>query len=201
MMFSRQQPSQRYSDLVSVYRTMHVSQPNSYVGKSLIEHIPDIRRLVDRTGAETLLDYGSGKGLVHRGGGVSAQLGVKSVRCYDPAVPEHSTFPAGEKFDGVISTDALEHIPEDDIPWVLNEMFAAARKFVFATVAAFPAHKILPNGENAHACQNHWTWWKSLIETTAQNYPGVVYRFVVEIQNHNLKFLPMRRSSKIVTNG
>ena len=199
-MFSRQQPSERYSELVSIYRAMHGSRPDIYVGKSLIKRIPEIRRLAEKTQAETLLDYGSGKGLVHRNGAVAAQVGVKSVRCYDPAVPEHDTFPAGEKFDGVISTDALEHIPEDDIPWVLDEMFSAARKFVFATVAAFPAQKILPNGENAHACQNDWKWWKSLIETTATEHPAVVYRFVVEVQNHNVKFLPWRRSSRLVTN-
>jgi hypothetical protein len=197
---SRENPSARYSELVAIYSAMHVDQPNVYVGKSLIDQIPHIRRLVDKTGAKTILDYGSGKGLVHRDGSVARQMNVDSVRCYDPAVSEHSTFPRGEKFDGVISTDALEHVPEADLPWVLAEMFGAARKFVFATIGAFPAHKSLANGENAHACQNPWQWWAALIRETAAAHPGVIFHMLIEVQNHNIKFLPVRRSIKTVTN-
>jgi hypothetical protein len=179
---------------------MHDSRPDVYVGKSLLKHVPEIRRLADKTGAKTLLDYGSGKGLVYRDGSVAAQLGFETVRCYDPAVPDHSVFPAGEKFDAVISTDALEHIPEDDIPWVLDEIFAAARKFVFATVGAYPAQKILANGENAHACQNDRAWWSASINKVAKRYPGILFRFMIESQNHYISFLPFRRTVRAVTN-
>ena len=47
-------------------------------------------------------------------------LGVWEIRLYDPCVPRFSTFPAGLQFDGVISTDVLEHIPNVDLPWVVG---------------------------------------------------------------------------------
>jgi hypothetical protein len=199
-MFSRQNPSPRYVELLSVYRQMHRQSPDSYVGKSLVEHIPEIARLVDKTGAKSLMDYGSGKGLVYSDGSVRKRMGVDTIRCYDPGVQEHSTFPQEQQFDGVISTDALEHIPAEDVPWVIDEMFTSARAFVFATVGSYPAKKTLPNGENAHACQNPWTWWRSVVDTASKRHPSILYRFLVEIQNHSIKFLPGRHSIKVVTN-
>ncbi len=37
--------------------------------------------------------------------------------------------------DGVVARAALEAVPEDDVPWILDEMFRNARRFVFARVA------------------------------------------------------------------
>ena len=68
---------------------------------------------------------------------------------YDPAYEEHSTLP-DRKFDAVISTDVLEHIPEADLGWVLREMYSKAEKMVFLNVACFPALKKLKDGSNAH---------------------------------------------------
>lgn len=50
----------------------------------------------------------------------------------------------------MICTDVLEHCPEEDIPWIVDELFAFARKFVYANIACFPARKQLPSGGNAH---------------------------------------------------
>jgi hypothetical protein len=60
-----------------------------------------------------------------------------------------SALPEG-RFDGVVCTDVLEHCPEEDLPWIVGELFGYARLFVFANVACYPAAKKLPNGENAH---------------------------------------------------
>ena len=51
-----------------------------------------------------------------------------------PASSNSRHSPTGQ-FDGVISTDVLEHCPEPDLPWILDEMFGAARKFIFANIA------------------------------------------------------------------
>ena len=39
---------------------------------------------------------------------------MKKIHLYDPGVEEYSIYPKN-KHDGVICTDVLEHIPEDDI--------------------------------------------------------------------------------------
>ena len=213
--YSRQNPSPRYRELVTLYQQVHregipeqnLAGEDVYVGKSLIVHLPAIRALVEATGAKTLLDYGAGKGRVYAQQDIKLSdgrvipsvqdyLGVDRIACYDPAVPQHWDFPS-QQFDGVISTDALEHCPQDDMPWIVEEMFSAARKFVYANVASYPAHKRLPNGENAHATQQPAEWWDALLRSCATRHPGVTYCFKIRENAGKRSLLQKLLGSKV----
>ena len=141
-----------------MYREMHekgerflgIAPQATFDGRSLAPQAPRIKRLIERTGATTILDYGSGKGQQYDPGplkvkgegeweGVIDYWGVDEVICFDPAYLPYSELPTGT-FDGVISTDVLEHCPEEDVPWIVEEMFSFADKFLFATVACYPAN-------------------------------------------------------------
>ncbi len=102
------------------------------------------------------------------------------MRCYDPGYPPYAALPEG-KFDGVISTDVLEHCPEEDMPWIVAELFACATRFVFANVACFPARKRLPNGQNAHCTVRPLKWWRELIEKVAARHPAALYEFRFQV--------------------
>lgn len=193
MTYSREHPSPRYVELVATYRDMHlngerhmgVPAAQTFDGRSLRPQVARIKRMIDATGAQTLLDYGSGKGQQYdpkpieipgegRWDSVIDCWGVDEVTCFDPAYPPYSDFPTG-KFDGVISTDVLEHCPEEDIGWIVNEMFAFASKFVFATIACYPAQKRLPNGDNAHCTIRPRLWWDEIFRAAAARHPGIVW--------------------------
>jgi hypothetical protein len=81
------------------------------------------------------------------------------------------------KFDGVICTDVLEHCPEEDIGWILAELFSYATKFIFANAATFPAHKRLPSGGNAHCTIRPARWWEEQFLRASRLKPGVAYEF------------------------
>jgi FkbM family methyltransferase len=147
----------------------------TFPGNSLPRHIGRIKRLIDATGARTILDYGSGKGLQYRpqkvlaegkhvADGIAEYWDVDEVRCYDPGYAPYSELPDG-KFDGVVCTDVLEHLPEEDLDWILNEIVGFADRFVYLNVACFPARKTLPNGENAHATVRAPDWWAARLRT------------------------------------
>ena len=195
--YSRENPSPRYRELVGLYRKMHregipelgTKPSNVFTGKSLVPHLPLIKQLVAQHRAASLLDYGAGKGSLYRMtniklrtgetiANIASYLGVKRIVCYDPGVEEHSSIPS-EQFDGVISTDVLEHCPEQDLPWIVEEMFAMARKFVFANIACFPASKKLPNGENAHCTIRPPAWWQTIIAPIEARYPAVTAKFQI----------------------
>lgn len=212
MAFNRQNPSPRYRQLVDLYSNMHRDDPDIFAGRSLREHLPTIRNLIRVTGAKSLLDYGSGKGLLYAQRDIAVEgigtipsvrqfLGVSEVRLYDPCVKAHSTFPTGKRFDGVISTDTLEHIPTSDLPWVVEELFSLASRFVFGVVASFPAIKNLPTGENAHESQESYRWWKRTIREIAFRHPWIVYRFEIERDLHHMRLLPYRRIVRVVSGG
>ena len=80
---------------------------------------------------------------------------------YDPAVKQHSNFPEG-KFDGVICTDVMEHVHEDAVGHVLEQIFSKADKFVFVAIATYlgqMAKEKLPNGEQPHITVRPDSWW------------------------------------------
>ena len=70
MPYSRQQPSARYRALLEMYRDMHVhgerflgtAAEKTFDGRSLQKELVRIKRVIEQTGAQTILDYGSGKG-------------------------------------------------------------------------------------------------------------------------------------------
>ena len=56
-------------------------------------------------------------------------------------------------------------------------MVDKAGRFVFATIALYPAGKTLPNGENAHCTIRPPEWWKTLIDVVTANRPELSFRF------------------------
>lgn len=198
MGFTRAAPSPRYRDLVEMYRTMHfegerflnIPPEETFPGLSLPAQAGRVKRLIEATGAKNILDYGSGKGQQYDLRDIPGSGGeryesiqdfwdVDFIHCYDPSYTPFSRLPDG-KFDGVVSTDVLEHCPEEDLPWILDEIFAFAGKFVFANVACYPAKKRLPTGENAHCTIKAPNWWRELILETAARYPGVKWEFWIQ---------------------
>lgn len=194
---SRAAPSQRYLDLIGLYGALHINgdsahgiQPDRmFDGRSLLTRAFDIQSLVKRHGARTVLDYGSGKGRQYLPKSVTDAKGVQyasipefwgaTVTCYDPAFAPFSTLPSS-RFDGVISTDVLEHCPEADMPWIVDEMFGFAGKFLYASIACYPAEKTLLNGENAHCTIQSPQWWSALLRETAKRYRHVRWYVALE---------------------
>jgi hypothetical protein len=198
MQYSRENPSARYRELIRMYQDMHVhgerfkgvAAQDTFDGRSLRKEVVRIKRLIDQTGALTILDYGSGKGgeyeprpLVIKGQGewdsVIDYWGIDEVTCYDPAYAPYSTLPSG-RFDGVVCTDVLEHCPEEDIDWIVPEIFSFAERFVYLAVACYPAKKRLPNGENAHCTIQPPEWWRGVLLRAASERPGVVWETWLE---------------------
>jgi hypothetical protein len=99
---------------------------------------------------------------------------VERIACYDPAYTPFSRLPSG-RFDGVVSTDVLEHCPEDDLEWIVAEIFSFATHFVFASVACHPAAKSLPNGENAHCTVKAPAFWQQIFARAAARRPDLLW--------------------------
>ena len=191
--YSRSNPSPRFVELLEQYRAMHregdvrrgTPAEHTFDGKSLPRQASRIKKMIERSGARTILDYGSGKGRQYLPAGIMENgavrwnsmqeyWGVASIRCYDPGHAPFSALPEGQ-FDGVVCTDVLEHCPEEDLPWIVGELFGYARLFVFANVACYPAAKTLPNGENAHCTIRPVSFWRELFDKAAAGRIGLIW--------------------------
>jgi len=198
MSYSRTNPSPRYRELVAQYRQMHeegerflnIPPEETFPGASLPMQAARVKRLVEATGAQNILDYGSGKGRQYELRNVELPdgemvesivdyWGIDYVHCYDPSYGPFSRLPQG-KFDGVIATDVLEHCPEPDMEWIVGELFSLAERFVFANVVCYAARKRLPNGENAHCTIKPADWWIELLKRVASRHPALMWEFIIQ---------------------
>lgn len=158
-------------EYVALYQELH-RNPKRFPGYSLSAYADEIAEMVIQYSAKTLLDYGCGKGYQYLSRRVHEKWGAILPTCYDPGVSYLDKLPLkGTKFDGVICTDVLEHIPRQDVKKFLKVLFDYADKFVFLTVATFPAEKELPNGENCHITVRPIAWWRELIVKAAGDTP------------------------------
>lgn len=192
MNYSRNNPSARHNELLVQYRIMHDEKKFSG-GIGCYRHRHELRQLIRDTNAKTVLDFGCGAGRQFQDADPQAlfsklgifctswkeALGVEIIAGYDPAVQQYSNPPKG-KFDIVFSTDVLEHCSEEDLSWIVGDIFSYALKAVFLTVAIVPAKKNLPNGENAHVTLKPREWWLELIESVACRYPNTIYHVEFE---------------------
>ncbi len=191
--YSRENPSLRYRELLGYYREMHVHgavdqnipPEETFDGRSLPKHASHIQSILSVLGSQTILDYGSGKGNQYKPmkidlpNGMSFPdiktfWGVESIACYDPGHEPFATLPT-EKFEGVVSTDVLEHCPKEDIPWLVDEIFGFATEFAYINVACYPAAKTLPNGENAHCTLEPPEWWIAIFDERIKHHTGLRY--------------------------
>ena len=122
-------------------------------GKGGEQWYTEIKEFLEATQAQTVLDYGCGKGAL------VAALNEYISCGYDPAVDSFKE-PPFTKFDVVVSTDVLEHIEPDCLEEVLFHIESHTRKGAFLVISLRPACKILPDGRNAHLIQESQEWWE-----------------------------------------
>jgi hypothetical protein len=143
--------------LIPQYREIH--QGKRYRGGSTLrKHTADIAKLVREIPTATILDYGCGKGMQYTEDRLHEAWGGILPTLYDPGVPGIDDLPL-ETFDGVICTGVLEHIPRDELDQAFANLAGYARKWAFISVGCSPAHKRLPNGQNAHVTLQPEVWW------------------------------------------
>lgn len=151
---------------IKLYKEYH-SHGDTYTGWSFKNGYKHVTNLISETNSNTLLDYGCGKGQQYHVDKLHEPWGIMPS-LYDPGVTEYENLPDGP-FDGIYSTDVMEHIPEQVIPSVFDWIFSNATKFVFLGICTRPAFATLPNGENAHCTVYPHEWWADKIREHNKN--------------------------------
>ncbi len=150
------------SDLLPLYREMAASGKN-FRGLTVLNQVKSIKKLASAVGAKTMLDYGCGAGDAYGSGNkMHHQLGFsrRDVTLYDPSFPKHSNKPHG-KFDLVVCSDVLEHIPGDQVDEFVKTLYSHAGKALWASACCRPAKKTFPGTDiNLHCTVRPFQWWQ-----------------------------------------
>ena len=151
--------------LIHLYRQMHAEEARSvhhFPGRSILQHAWVVNQLIRKNRSQTLLDYGCGLGFQYSVEHVDRWWGIMPT-LYDPGVERYSKRPEG-RFDGVIVSDVMEHVPDDEVRPLLRDIFALAQQWVFLSICCRPANRLLPDGTNAHCTLKAEAEWLALIK-------------------------------------
>lgn len=169
--FQQTIPSKKVNEmkgaLIQQYEEMHAEAAAGkyhFPGRSVLMHAWIINQMIRKSDnpVSSLLDYGCGLGLQYSVEHVQNWWGIQPV-LYDPAVPNFAQRPT-QKFDGVICSDVMEHIPRDEVGEVIEDVYSYATQWVFFSICCRPASRTLPNGINAHCTLLDENEWKALLK-------------------------------------
>ena len=190
MKYSRNNPSSKYNELIEEYKLMHTkgyaqtnklqkNPENCYDGKSTIWFVEIINNIIKKNKCKNLLDYGAGKGNFYENDftlnnkkypGFRDYWDLKEYFLYDPSYIKNSILPS-KKYDCSICIDVLEHIPSQDLSWVIKEIIKYTNKITFFNIACFSAFAVLHSGENAHVTIKNPVWWHGFFSSIMEEFP------------------------------
>lgn len=124
---------------------------------------PHVQTLAAFLGAETVLDYGCGKGMLGRE--LARQRVPFTVAEYDPCVPGKDAPPAPA--DVVVCADVLEHVETEHVDAVLAHVVALTRCVALISVCIVEGKRRLPDGRPAHVTVQPEAWWLEAIARAA----------------------------------
>tara|TARA_R110000765_G_scaffold8465_2_gene27268 strand:+ start:682 stop:1188 length:507 start_codon:yes stop_codon:yes gene_type:complete len=134
--------------LIEQYKELHST---SVYGKTSEQDAAMYSKIIKSEGYKSILDFGCGQSMLVK------NLRAPKVARYDPAIAELSKIPDG-RFDCVICSDVMEHILEEDVPEIFEQIQSKSDDCIF-TIHVGEANLSLPDGRNCHVTVKPFSWW------------------------------------------
>lgn len=152
-----------YRDL-KLYEQLHKQRSYGDTGSIYTDNV---KSFIDKTGATSVLDFGSGTGALKTSLNNKYNIDIDE---FDPCYDGKRNIP-NTQYDLIITTDVLEHLYEDEIENFFEEILSLQPKFMYHAISTRKAHIHLPDGSNCHKTVKNNEWWKSKIQniTKANN--------------------------------
>jgi len=144
------------------------------------------------------LDYGCGPATAYKENNHIKKLADKTnsiYTLYDPCHKPYDVFPVRKIFEGVISIDVIEHIPETDTLATLDYIFSVATKWIFLFISTKRDARGFndESGESTHCTLKTREEWVSIIDQYANKTDmpvvlGTDYEGTFDHQGHNFTY-------------
>ena len=192
-LFSRTQPSSQFAQVEQMYsektRNENASGHNSFE----TVNISDLHPFMASLSNPRLLHFNLGTSLDCPPKTTTflpsePSLNISTVN-WNPFVssrPEQS-------FDLVFSSEGLTLLPDEDVPWVLEEIFSLASRLVYVTVRDKDLLTTIPPYLREHSRDFHW--WASHLQAISSRYPALHWSLRYHTSN------PQRQPSTLIREG
>ncbi len=170
--FSASRPSSLYRELLERLRRARGSARGGSAPTPARNRRLD--NVIERVGARTVLDCGL---IRNAEGDARERLGLRRklrVCSFDLTAPN-----TVEACDGVVCEGVLEFLPDEDVPWVIDELFEHARRFVYAVVETGTRSERLGDGSKLESHPRAPAWWIEHFETAGRCHPELHWTLVL----------------------
>ncbi len=162
--YSADRPSVSY---VSLLAGMRRQQPACGAQRKP-EALPGLREAARELSVDSVLRYTLGGDGAGSKDPVGTLLPEIPVAVHD-ATRDGVLDAARASADAVVCAEDLDLVPHEDLPWVLETLFAAARRLVYISVGTGRP----TGGQGLQGRLRPQPWWTAQIETVAARHPGV----------------------------
>ncbi len=191
--FSREHPSANFRALASRGESERSISPRASQdadGPDLGD-LQEIREMTSRHQSKQLLEMQIGDAApAQRIEAQMPKLEVTTLNVLDE--PDRSV----SGFDGVVCTEGLERIPDEDAAWVVEELFERSSGFVY-TVIREPAPGPLPSGYSSRT--RDWSHWTILFEKAGARHPHVNWKIVLRRDEPGSPVSKQREGGRVPT--
>ncbi len=176
-LFSRNNPSSQFTELVESFAsTPDVSQNDSScsLGKEVFS---ELERYISVLKAQSILCYSIGDPVQRTLKDLLPQFSnsLSPIRTsFNILCRRGNPFPT-QRFDIVFSGESLSCIPNEDIPWIIEEMFQLAISCVYIHVQTDSPTRVLQSPMQKQ--QQNFHWWTHHIESISKRYPSIHWKF------------------------
>ena len=133
-----------------------------------------------------LLQESHAQSLVHccveafaAGNGLSMPADIGPVHHMDP-VANPLAQASTDQVDAVLCTDTLEYVPDDDVPWILEQLFRRARTLLYCRVRDLPATGHGAAENIPQPWRRSIEWWHYQFHLAGRGHPHVRWQLHLE---------------------
>ena len=139
---------------------------------------PAIHELLQRAQARTVLEFGFASALAERGDDREGPACAGTVQRRDPGHPPWEER-AEQSFDALLARRALEYFPDEDLPWLVEKLFALSKRVLHVEVDDSATLKPLPDGSAVEIRPRSAARWFFCFEQASRAHPAVHWRLVL----------------------
>ena len=181
--FSRENPSQAFKDLCHAAQDQQIisRRNDSKTTTTVRSNQAGLAPLLEACSARTVLDCrisAASPGSIMRFPAVAKPVMEQALE-FDPTARLQQAA-SSERVDAAVCLETLDFIPDDDIPWLLKQLFERSKRLVYCEVSNKPESRYPANGARLNRRNRPIEWWQYQFELVASHYPAVRWRLCIQ---------------------